>query len=117
MLSLESLHRGDSNEYTQYTIFNMREREKHPKFCNDGIYSKGLINEFETAVVNEPSVFEPLKFYCTCKMFSNNNNLQFIILHFKIVPKGTQLNVTGFRLGISYTCTALRHKPAFIATW
>ena len=25
----------------------------------------GLKNEFEIAVVNEPSVFEPLKFYCT----------------------------------------------------
>ena len=29
-------------------------------------FSKGLKNEFETAMVNEPSVFEPLKFYCTC---------------------------------------------------
>ena len=29
------------------------------------IFSKGLIDEFKTAVVNEPSVFEPLKFYCT----------------------------------------------------
>ena len=28
-------------------------------------FSKGLKNEFETAVVNEPSVFEPLKFYCS----------------------------------------------------
>ena len=27
-------------------------------------FSKGLKNEFETALVNEPSVFEPLKFYC-----------------------------------------------------
>ena len=27
-------------------------------------FSKGLKNEFETAVINEPSVFEPLKFYC-----------------------------------------------------
>ena len=26
---------------------------------------KGLKKAFETAVVNEPSVFEPLKFYCT----------------------------------------------------
>ena len=26
-------------------------------------------------------------------------------------------SVTGYRLGISYTCTALRYKPAFIATW
>ena len=29
------------------------------------IISKGLKNEFETAVVNEPSEFEPLKFYCS----------------------------------------------------
>ena len=27
-------------------------------------FSQGLKDEFETAVVNEPSVFEPLKFYC-----------------------------------------------------
>ena len=27
-------------------------------------FSYGLKNEFETAVVNEPAVFEPLKFYC-----------------------------------------------------
>ena len=26
-------------------------------------------------------------------------------------------NVTWYRLGIWYTCTALRYKPAFIATW
>ena len=26
-------------------------------------------------------------------------------------------NVTEYRLGISYTCTALRYKLAFIATW
>ena len=30
-----------------------------------GYFSYGLKNEFEIAVVNEPSVFEPLKFYCT----------------------------------------------------
>ena len=29
-----------------------------------GFFSKGLKNEFETAVVNELSVFQPLKFYC-----------------------------------------------------
>ena len=33
-----------------------------------GLFSKGLKNEFETDVVNEPSVFEPLKFYCKCLM-------------------------------------------------
>ena len=39
MLSLESPHRGDSNEYTQYTICNMK-KVKHPKLsqiCSYGI--------------------------------------------------------------------------------
>ena len=66
MFSLESPHRGDFNEYTQYTI-SLYKKENHPKssqICNYGIRSKGPKNEFEAAVVNEPSVFEPLKFYC-----------------------------------------------------
>ena len=66
MFSLESPHRGDSNEYTQYTIFNMNQK-KHPnlsKICSYGLFSKGLKKEFETAVVNELSVFEPMKFSC-----------------------------------------------------
>ena len=46
-------HRGDSNEYTQYTIFNMK-KETNPKLfqiCSYRIFSKGPKNEFETAVV------------------------------------------------------------------
>ena len=66
VLLLESPHRGDSNEYTQYTIFNIKKKiiQNYPKSAAIGVRSKGLTNEFETAVVNEPSVFEPLKFYC-----------------------------------------------------
>ena len=66
MFSLESPHRGDSNENTQYTIFNMNKKKilNYLKSAAMGFFSKGLKNEFETAVVNEPSVFEPLKFYC-----------------------------------------------------
>ena len=66
MFSLESPHRGDSNEYTQYTIFNMKKKNtlNHPKSAAMGFFSMWLKNEFETAVVNEPSVLEPLKFYC-----------------------------------------------------
>ena len=30
------------------------------------------MNEFEIAVVNEPSVFEPLKFYCICFIAEND---------------------------------------------
>ena len=67
MFSLESPHRGDSNEYTQYTIFNMNKKNtiNYPKSAATGFFSKGLKNEFKTAVVNKPSVFEPLKFYYT----------------------------------------------------
>ena len=70
MFSLESPHRGDSNECTQYTIFNMNKKDtiNNPKSAAMGFFSKGLKNEFETAVVNEPSVFEPLKFYCMYKL-------------------------------------------------
>ena len=49
-------------------FFNMSNK-KHPKLsqiCSYGIFLKGLKNEFETAMVNEPSVLEPLKIYCTC---------------------------------------------------
>ena len=34
-------------------------------------FSKGLKDELERAVVNEPSVFEPLKFYCIQKILKN----------------------------------------------
>ena len=78
MFSLESPHRGDSNEYTQYTIFNMNKKItlNYPKSAAMGFFSKGLKNEFETAVVNEPSVFEPLKFYCS-KLFKTNNVISY----------------------------------------
>ena len=66
MFSLESPHRGDSNENTKYTIFNIKKKItfNYPKSAAMGYFSKGLKDEFETAVVNEPPVFEPLKFYC-----------------------------------------------------
>ena len=59
---LESPHRGDSNEYTQYIIFNIKQNItlNYPKSAAMGLFSEGLKNEFETAVVNEPSMFEPL---------------------------------------------------------
>ena len=66
VFSLESPYRGDSNGYTQYTIFNIKKKItlNYPKSAAMGFCSKGLKNEFETAMVNEPSVFEALKFYC-----------------------------------------------------
>ena len=54
---------------------NQYKKEHYPKLsqiCSYGIFSKGLKSEFETAVVNEKSGFEPLKFYCSlmhCQKF------------------------------------------------
>ena len=85
VFSSESPQRGDSNEYTQNTISQYK-KENHPKLsqiCNYGICSKGLKNEFERAVVNETSVFEPLKFYCMCcfsgviDVFSGGGSINF----------------------------------------
>ena len=66
VFSIESPHRGDSNENTQYTVFSITQKNhsKLSQVCSYEIFYKGLKNEFETAVVNESSVFEPLKFYC-----------------------------------------------------
>ena len=67
VLLLESPHRGKSNEHTQYTIFKKKKKKislVYPKSAAMVFCSWGLKNEFEIAVVNEPSVFVPLKFYC-----------------------------------------------------
>ena len=63
---LESPHRGDSNEYTQYTIFNIK-KENHPEsfqICSYGIFPRDLKDQFEVAMIKKPSVFKPLTFYC-----------------------------------------------------
>ena len=59
-----SSDRSDSNEHTQYTVFIIKKKItlNYSRFAVMGFY-KGLTSEFETAVVNEPSVFDPPKFY------------------------------------------------------
>ena len=46
VFSLESPYRGDSNEYTQHTIINMKKCLNCPKYdyvCSYGMFSKGLV--------------------------------------------------------------------------
>ena len=66
MFSLELPRRDDSNQYTQHTSIHIRKKitQNYLKFAFMGCFSKGLKNEFETAMVNEPSVLKPLKFDC-----------------------------------------------------
>ena len=67
VFSLKLPHRGDSNEYTKYTIFSIN-KEIYPKLSFNNLqlwdFSKGLKSMLQTAMVNEPSVFKPLKVYC-----------------------------------------------------
>ena len=82
-----------------------------------GFFSKGLKNEFETAVVNEPSVFEPLKFYCIyiffrfCQQFPSlfiilramltvTNICTFLYQVFFQETDGAQSNVMKTRSGV-----------------
>ena len=54
-------------------------------------FSKRLKNEFEIAVVNEPSVFKPPKFYCMLKCANCLNSHKFDIVHFPLMlTNGTE---------------------------
>ena len=79
MFTLESPHRGDSKEYTQYTN-SQYEKENplnYPKSAAMGFFSKGPKNKFETAVVIKRSVFETegLLYYNTQLLSCNTNKL------------------------------------------
>ena len=66
-----------------------------------GFFSKGLKNEFETAVVNEPSAFELLKFYCIC--VCSNSDIQKIdkLLRVHHIIAGIVcLRASSFRRGV-----------------
>ena len=58
MFLLESPHRGDSNENTQYTIFNIKKKITSViQILPPWDSSMELKNKFKTAVVDKPSVF------------------------------------------------------------
>ena len=48
-----------------FAIYKKKTTLNYPKSAAMSFFSKGLKHELETAVVNEPSVFEPLTVYCT----------------------------------------------------
>ena len=98
MLSLESPHRGDSNENTQYNIFNIKKKTtiNYSKSAALGFCSKGLKNEFETAVVNEPSMFEPPKFYCNCFSMKHEKHLLISLFIMQIRNKMTTVAIPTF---------------------
>ena len=68
MFSLEPPRQSDSNEYTQFTILNKKKIAlNYPKSAAMGFCSKGLKNEFETAVVRAIGVrATEVLLHCMC---------------------------------------------------
>ena len=59
-----------NNNYLPFSILKRT-------FCSYGIFSKGHNDKFETAMVNEPLVFAPLKFYSivtSLELFCQNHS-------------------------------------------
>ena len=68
MFSLESPHQGDSNKYTQETIFIIKKQITNLKVNPNTIMSAAIgffVRDSRTSskLVNESSVFNPFKFY------------------------------------------------------
>ena len=66
MFSLESPHRGNSNEYTQHTIINIKRNIalNYPKSAAMDFLFQGTQERVRNSRGKRASVFEPLKFYC-----------------------------------------------------
>ena len=52
-------------QFTKENQPKLSQISKYNNVCSYWIFRQELQNEFKRAVVNELSVFEPLKFYCT----------------------------------------------------
>ena len=61
-----------------FSILKKKFKLNYPKSAAMGLFSYVLKNEFETAVVNEPSVFKPLKFYCIYNLKAIQTNINLI---------------------------------------
>ena len=83
MFSLESPHWGDSNEYKQYTILSIPKKvaKNYSKSAALEFFQRTKY-EFETAMVNEQSVFDQLKFYCIHSRLSLSRNRRDPLKHF-----------------------------------
>ena len=58
-----------------YININKKITRNYPRYnnvCSYGIFCSGLKDEFEIAVVNEPSMFEPLTLYCISALDVSN---------------------------------------------
>ena len=69
MFLSELLHWGDSDMSTRYTVFSLKKNHSIVPNLQVWDFYQGKQNEFQAAVINEPSVFKPLKVYCNVISF------------------------------------------------
>ena len=72
----------------------------------------GLTSEFQTAVVNEPSVFEALKFYCILWLKQLDQDLQLVMEVENVMqnlPKSNENSASG-RSGYSITAKTAKRQ-------
>ena len=80
VISLELPHRGDSIEYTQYIIFNIK-KENHPRLsqiCSYGIFPRdSMVNDPSTEGLLYVVLEEKTLFYIGNLTFSTSENTTF----------------------------------------
>ena len=121
--TLESPHWGDSKEYTLY-LFQYKE-ENHTKLfqiCSQWIFSKELKKEFETAVVNEQSVIEPLKFYCKLDTFPSFVFIQILLSHTRHLKVKFHVDISrvdlfNYIFDLGKTCKPIPSKDFTAILW
>ena len=83
VFSLESPHQGDSDEYTNIPFSIYKKNTLNYRW---DFFPWGSRKQLETGVVNESSVFEPLKVYCNMNvLFSVGSE----IIHFETIGRWT----------------------------
>ena len=108
MFSLESPHRGDSNENRQYIIFNIKRKItlNYPQSAAMGFFPSDSSTSSKQA-----SVFEPLKFYCTWGIQSDPSTYCSTEGKIKGVHFGKlNLRIMKYKAGFSYVLCSEIHR-------
>ena len=120
IIGISLRYRGDSNEYTQYTILNMKKKItlNYPKFA-----AMGFFQGTQERVRSESSVFEPLKFCCMVQPSTKTSNLSSEMIKLKLMRVFWRIQVLNrsFEDGklshICYITSNICHKLIHVFTY
>ena len=99
VFSLESLHQGDSNEYTQYTIFSIKRKItlNYPKICSYGIIFQGTQERVQNSCGKRTISVQPTE-----------------VLMYVDVGKSTSIKCRRYKYWLEYLlCEDVKHLIAY----